>query len=62
MKLGHKDFDIYKRILIIVHDKVMPNLSRYSLNSISPMAGAQPHTFSQTFSKRSFQILGLRLI
>jgi hypothetical protein len=28
MKLGHKDFDIYKRILIIVHDKVMPNLTR----------------------------------
>lgn len=32
MKLGHKDFDIYKRILIIVHDKVMPNLSRFVVN------------------------------
>ena len=28
MKLGHKDFEIYKRILIIIHDKVMPNLLR----------------------------------
>lgn len=28
MKLGNKDFDTYKRILIIIHDKVMPHLLR----------------------------------
>jgi len=28
MKLGNKDFNTYKRILIIIHDKVMPHLLR----------------------------------